>query len=43
MKDSFLEIDRVIETDKGREELANMKRSNPPNKSSFHKLFGELL
>lgn len=43
MKESFLDIDRELEQNKGKEELAAMKRSNPPNKSSIQKLFGDLL
>ena len=42
MRQSFLEIDRQLEGKEGREVLAKMKRSNPPNKAPLFKLLGEI-
>jgi hypothetical protein len=32
----------MLEKEPGKEELANMKRKNPPNKAPLFKLLGEL-
>jgi hypothetical protein len=37
-----LEIDRQLEGKEGKEALAKMKRSNPPNKAPLFKLLGEI-
>ena len=37
-----MEIDRQLEGKEGREALAKMKRSNPPNKAPLFKLLGEI-
>jgi hypothetical protein len=37
LRDSFLKIDEDLCKDWGREEIANMKRKNPPNKSPLLK------
>ena len=42
LRQSFLEIDRQLEKEDGREELAKMKRSNPPNKAPLFKLLGDI-
>lgn len=43
LRDSFLRIDEDLEKDWGREEIANMKRKEPPNKSPLFKLLGDTL
>ena len=43
LRDSFLRIDHDLELDWGREEIANMKRKEPPNKSPLFKLLGDTL
>lgn len=35
-----MKIDEVLETETGKNELAEMKRKNPPNKSPLFKLLG---
>ena len=42
LRQGFLDIDRQLEDEKGREELATMKRSKPPNKAPLFKLLGEI-
>ena len=42
LKQSFLKVDEELEKDKGKEELATMKRANPPNKAPLFKLLGEI-
>ena len=43
LRDGFLRIDQDLEKDWGREEIANMKRKEPPNKSPLFKLLGDTL
>ena len=43
LRESFLRIDEDLEKDWGREEIANMKRKEPPNKSPLFKLLGDTL
>ena len=43
LRDAFLRIDVDLEQDWGREEIANMKRKEPPNKSPLFKLLGDSL
>lgn len=42
LKESFLKVDEELEKEAGQEELANMKRKNPPNKAPLFKLLGEV-
>ena len=42
LRQSFLEIDRTLEKEAGREEIAVMKRANPPNKAPLFKLLGDI-
>lgn len=39
--ETFFRIDEEISKDWGREEIASMKRSNPPNKSPLMKILGD--
>lgn len=39
--ESFFKIDEELTKDWGRDEIANMKRKNPPNKSPLMKILGE--
>ena len=39
--ESFLKIDEELTKDWGRDEIANMKRKNPPNKSPLMKILGD--
>ena len=41
--DSFLQIDEELVKDWGRDEIATMKRANPPNKSPLMKILGDSL
>ena len=43
LRESFLRVDEELEKDTGKEELAQMKRKNPPNKSPLFKILGETL
>ncbi len=40
-RESFLNVDVNLQTESGKEELADMKRANPPNKSPIFKILGE--
>ena len=42
LKQNFLKIDEELEKDGGKEELAVMKRKNPPNKAPLFKLLGDI-
>jgi hypothetical protein len=42
LKESFLKVDEELEKEAGKEELASMKRKNPPNKAPLFKLLGEV-
>ena len=42
LRQSFLEIDTTLEQEPGREEIAIMKRANPPNKAPLFKLLGDI-
>jgi serine/threonine protein phosphatase PrpC len=42
LKQSFLRVDQELEKEDGREELAAMKRKNPPNKAPLFKLLGDI-
>ena len=42
LKQSFLKIDEELEKETGKEELAAMKRKNPPNKAPLFKLLGDI-
>ena len=39
--ESFFKIDEELTKDWGKDEIANMKRKNPPNKSPLMKILGE--
>lgn len=39
--ESFFKIDEELTKDWGKEEIANMKRKNPPNKSPLMKILGD--
>ena len=41
LRESFLQFDEALEKEDGQEELAEMKRKNPPNKNAILKLLGE--
>jgi hypothetical protein len=42
LKQSFLKVDEELEKETGKEELAAMKRKNPPNKAPLFKLLGDI-
>jgi hypothetical protein len=42
LKQSFLKVDEELEKEAGKEELAAMKRKNPPNKAPLFKLLGDI-
>jgi hypothetical protein len=42
LKQSFLKVDEELEKETGKEELAAMKRKNPPNKAALFKLLGDI-
>lgn len=42
LRRSFLKVDEELEKDNGKEELATMKRKNPPNKAPLFKLLGDI-
>lgn len=42
LKQSFLKVDEELEKESGKEELAAMKRKNPPNKAALFKLLGDI-
>jgi Protein phosphatase 2C len=42
LKQSFLKVDEELEKESGKEELATMKRKNPPNKAPLFKLLGDI-
>jgi len=42
LRQSFLKIDEELEKEAGKEELAAMKRKNPPNKAPLFKLLGDM-
>lgn len=42
LKQSFLKVDEELEKETGKEELASMKRKNPPNKAPLFKLLGDI-
>lgn len=42
LKESFLKVDEELEKETGKEELATMKRKNPPNKAPLFKLLGDI-
>jgi serine/threonine protein phosphatase PrpC len=42
LKQSFLKVDEELEKETGKEELAVMKRKNPPNKAPLFKLLGDI-
>jgi serine/threonine protein phosphatase PrpC len=42
LKQSFLKVDEELEKETGKEELASMKRKNPPNKAALFKLLGDI-
>ena len=41
LTESFFKIDEELTKDWGRDEIANMKRKNPPNKSPLMKILGD--
>ena len=43
LRSCFLEVDKELEKDTGKEELAAIKRRNPSNKSPLFKILGETL
>lgn len=42
LRESFLAVDDELEKQDGQEELAVMKKKNPPNKAPLFKLLGEV-
>ena len=42
LKQSFLKVDEELEKETGKNELAVMKRKNPPNKAPLFKLLGDI-
>lgn len=40
LKEAFLKVDEELEKDWGKDEIAQMKRKNPPNKSPLMKILG---
>jgi serine/threonine protein phosphatase PrpC len=42
LRQSFLKVDEELEKESGKEELAAMKRKNPPNKAPLFKLLGDI-
>jgi len=42
LREGYLKIDEELTKDWGREELANMKKKNPPSKSPLFKILSEL-
>jgi serine/threonine protein phosphatase PrpC len=42
LRQSFLKVDEELEKEGGKEELAAMKRKNPPNKAPLFKLLGDI-
>lgn len=42
LRASFLKVDEELEKETGKEELAAMKRKNPPNKAPLFKLLGDI-
>lgn len=42
LKRSFLRVDEELERENGKEELATMKKANPPNKAPLFKLLGDI-
>ena len=43
LREVFLEVDKELEKDTGKEELAAMKRKSPPNKSPIFKILGDTI
>ena len=43
LRETFLDVDKELEKDSGKEELIAMKKKNPPNKSPLFKILGETL